>query len=137
MEKGNVLNLKLKMLKLIILLFILLETCDFGKERISPSDIRVEVLNATGELHLARIISMELRRNGFDVIRFSNADDTLSKTVIIERKSPDKKYAKILANVIGVNRIDFEPDPQRICEVTLIIGKDYKKVFKNNLFLWK
>ncbi len=125
------------MLRFFLLLLILLENCDFNKEKISPSDIRVEVLNATGEFHLARIISMELRRKGFDVIRFSNAEDTLSKTVIIERKNPDKRYAKILGNMIGLNRIEFEPDPQRICEVTLIIGKDYKKVFKNNLLLWK
>lgn len=125
------------MLKFLFLILILLETCDFNKEKISPSDIRVEVLNATGEFHLARIISMELRRKGFDVIIFSSADDTLSKTVIIDRKSPEKKYARVLGNSMGMNRIDFDPDPQRICEVTLIIGKDYKKVFKNNLFLWK
>ncbi len=125
------------MLKRIFPIFLVLAGCDFNKEKIDPSSIRVEVLNATGEMHLARIVSMELRRRGFDVIRFDNADDTLKNTVIFDRKSPDKKYAKVLAKSIGCKRIEFEPDPQGICEVTIVIGKDYKKIFKDNLLLWK
>ncbi len=125
------------MLKRIFLLSFFLAGCNFVKEEIEPSSIRVEVLNGAGERHLARIVSMELRRRGFDVIRFDNAEDTLKNTIIFDRKSPDKKYAEVLAKSIGCKRVKFEPDPQRICEVTIIIGKDYKKIFKDNLLFWR
>jgi len=125
------------MLKRFFLIFPLLVGCNLSEKNIDPSLIRVEVLNGTGEMHLARIVSMELRRKGFDVIIFGNAEDTLKNTVIFDRKSPDKKYAKVLAKSIGCKRVEFEPDPQRICEVTIVIGKDYKKIFKDNLLFWK
>ncbi|MEN3046706.1 MAG: LytR C-terminal domain-containing protein [Candidatus Hydrothermales bacterium] len=124
------------MSKVIFFILLILGFC-FKEESIKPSEIRVEVLNATGEMHLARIISMELRRMGFDVIRFDNASDTLSKTVIVERISPDKKYAKVLAKFTGIKRIDFEPDPQKLTDVSLIIGKDYKKIFKDLHLIWR
>ncbi len=123
--------------KFFLPLFLVVISCDIKSEKIDPSSIRVEVLNATGERHLARIVSMELRRKGFDVIHFGNADDTLDYTIIFDRKSPEKKYAKILARSIGCKRIRFEPDPQKLCEVSIIIGKDYKKIFKDLMVLWK
>ncbi|MEN3043866.1 MAG: LytR C-terminal domain-containing protein [Candidatus Hydrothermales bacterium] len=124
------------MFKILFLILTTLLSCS-KRENIKPSEVRVEVLNATGEMHLARVISMELRRRGFDVIRFDNASDTLSKTVIIERVSPDKRYAKVLAKFTGIKRLDFDPDPQKLTDVSLVIGKDYKKIFKDLLLIWK
>ena len=94
-------------------------------------EIRVEVLNATGVNGLAKRVSWRLRDMGFDVVYYGNAADTLTKTVIIERADSSLSNAKELAWAINCKEITFEPDPDGLLEVTLIVGLDYQKIFKD------
>ncbi len=93
--------------------------------------IRVEVLNATGVNGLAKRVSWRLRDMGFDVVYYGNATDTLSKTVIIERADSSLSNAKEMAWAINCKEITFEPDPDGLLEITLILGLDYQKIFKD------
>jgi len=125
------------MKKVIVFLFLIFSLCVNKGDDIDPSEIRVEVLNASGRKFLARFISMELRKRGFDVVRFDNADSLLKETVIFDRRDPQKKYGRVLGRNIKCNRVIFEADPLKICDVTLIIGKDYKRFFPDIEKLWR
>jgi hypothetical protein len=92
--------------------------------------IRIEVLNAAGVPGLAKAVTWRLRDMGFDVVYYGNAKDTLGKTVVIERVDSSLANAKALAGAIGVKEITYEPDPDRLLEVTLLVGLDFKEVFK-------
>ena len=93
--------------------------------------IRVEVLNAAGERGLARRVTWRLRDMGFDVVFYGNAGDTLPKTVVVERADSSMRNAKLVAEAIGCKEITYEPDPDLLLEVTLIVGKDWREVFKD------
>ncbi|MGB9590486.1 MAG: LytR C-terminal domain-containing protein, partial [Candidatus Hydrothermia bacterium] len=92
---------------------------------------KVEVLNAAGEPGLAKKVTWRLRGMGFDVVYYGNANDTLSKTVVIERVDSSMANAKSLAGAIGVKEITYEPDPDQLFDVTLLVGLDFKEVFKD------
>ncbi|MGC8894401.1 MAG: LytR C-terminal domain-containing protein [candidate division WOR-3 bacterium] len=93
--------------------------------------IKVEVLNAAGEPGLAKKVTWRLRGMGFDVVYYGNANDTLSKTVVIERVDSSMANAKSLAGAIGVKEITYEPDPDQLFDVTLLVGLDFKEFFKD------
>jgi len=93
--------------------------------------IRVEVLNAAGVRGLAKRVTWRLRELGFDVVFYGNAADTLAKTVVVERADSSLKNAKLVAEAVGCKEITYEPDPDLLLEVTLIVGKDWKKLFKD------
>lgn len=99
------------------------------KSEVFPG-IRVEVLNAAGEQGLAKKVTWRLREMGFDVVYYGNAKDTLGKTVVIERIDSSLSNARALAGAIGVNEITYEPDPDRLLEVTLLVGLDFREIFK-------
>ncbi len=93
------------------------------------SSVRVEVLNAAGVPNLARNVTLWLRRQGFDVVYYGSAREKLDKTVIVERSDENMKNAKLLRDLIGCDEVIKEIDPDRLLEVSLILGKDWKSFF--------
>ncbi len=100
------------------------------KSEVFPG-LHVEVLNAAGEAGVAKKVTWRLREMGFDVVYYGNAKDTLGKTVVIERVDSSLANARALAGAIGVKEITYEPDPDRLLEVTLLVGMDFREVFKD------
>lgn len=88
--------------------------------------IHVEVLNGCGMDGIAGLVGNRLRALGFDVLTLGNAENyNFPETIVIDRVGkPD--YARLVADAIGTpNRIQqMTPDPFRIEEVTVIIGRD-------------
>ncbi len=99
------------------------------KRRHLYGQVRVEVLNATNVPNLARNVTIILRRMGFDVVYYGSATEKLDKTVIVERADENMKNAKLLGDAIGCDEIIKELDPDKLLEVTLILGKDWKSYF--------
>ncbi len=100
--------------------------------RIQPDSsyrqIRVEVLNASGVRDLARKTTMFLRDLGFDVVYYGNyPKGTVEHTVIVDRVSPDYANARVLQKILGVPILDYERDPDKLLEVSLVLGKDYEQ----------
>lgn len=89
--------------------------------------IHVEVLNGCGVDGIAGQVGNRLRTLGFDVLTLGNAENfNFPETIVIDRVGkPD--YARYVAEAIGTpNRIQqMMPDPFRIEEVTVVIGRDY------------
>lgn len=99
------------------------------KKQEKYANVRVEVLNAAGVRGLSRKVTFKLRKIGFDVVYYGNTKQILDKTVVVERVSPEMENAKLLAKEIGCEIITFEPDPNKLLEVSLVVGKDYKNYF--------
>lgn len=96
----------------------------------SFGNIHIEILNGCGKDGIANQIGQKLRDFGFDVMTTGNAENfDFAETLVIDRVGkPD--YAKQVADIIGTpNQIQQKtPDPFRIEEVTVIIGRDYHKL---------
>ncbi len=96
------------------------------------SNIRVEVLNGCGINRLAIRVTNILRKQGFNVVKIGNTNkQNFEETVVIERNNDDLQNAKYFAKRIGCKKLGKDVDHALYLEVTLIIGKDYKKFFSD------
>ncbi|MEO0241285.1 MAG: LytR C-terminal domain-containing protein [candidate division WOR-3 bacterium] len=100
-----------------------------NKERIEKKKIRVEVLNGTKVPKLAQKVTARIRELGFDVIYYGSYDSEINQTCIFDRKYPDLFAGKMLAKEIRNPKVYFEADPDNLVDITVVIGKDYKKYF--------
>lgn len=107
----------------------------------SPSDSKrgagsakmtVEVLNACGVPGLANEITQYLRDHDFDVVTVGNYQGgfDLDQTFVIDRLSLGSENALKVADVLGVNKKQVAPQMDESLQlmVTVLIGKDYKKL---------
>jgi hypothetical protein len=87
--------------------------------------IVVEVLNTTRTLGLARAATHRLRDGGFDVVGFgSDTGKVLDSTqVLVRRGSPDAGAR--VARLLGVGAPRAMPDPGRLVDVTVRLGRDF------------
>lgn len=94
------------------------------------TSIRVEVLNGCGVDRLALKVANILRKRGFNVMKIGNAShESFDESVIIERIDENMKNAHYVAKRIGCKNIGKDIDPALYIEITLIVGKDYRKLF--------
>lgn len=96
------------------------------------TNIRVEVLNGCGVNRLALRVTNILREQGFNIVTIGDTEQqNFEETVIIERRDEKMSNALYFGERIGCNNIGKDIDPALYLEVTLILGKDYQKFFKN------
>jgi hypothetical protein len=96
------------------------------------SNIRVEVLNGCGVNRLAVKVTNILRRKGFNVVKIGNTENqTFTETVVIERSDENMDNAEYLAKQIGCKNIGSDIDPALYIEVTVIVGIDYREIFRD------
>lgn len=94
------------------------------------ASIRVEVLNGCGVDRLALKVANILRKRGFNVMKIGNASHaSFDESVIIERLDGNMTNANYVAKRLGCKNIGKDIDPALYIEITLILGKDYKKLF--------
>ena len=97
---------------------------------IAVEDIRVEILNGCGRGGVAQHVGGHLRRLGFEVMTLGNAETfNYPETIVIDRVGkPD--YARQVADALGIrNRIQqIIPEPFPVEEVTVVIGRDYRRL---------
>jgi hypothetical protein len=96
--------------------------------------IQVEVLNGCGVVDIADEFTDRLRKKKFDVVNTANYRSfEIDKSIIIDRAGR-LGNAKYLADVIGLDRkrVIQQKNKNYFLDVTLIVGKDYKKLFNNN-----
>jgi hypothetical protein len=86
--------------------------------------IVVEVLNGSGRSGLARLGVRRLRRLGFDVVYFGNAEPPADTTQVLLRRG-DARNAERVRNALGVGRIVTRVDTLRRVDVTVILGPDF------------
>lgn len=102
-------------------------TVSQGRNPAPPSErVRVEVLNAGGVSGQARAATLRLRDLGFDVVHFGNAGsfDQDSSTVVDRVGRTD--LARAVADILGVQQVITELDPNLFVDVTVLLGKDWQ-----------
>lgn len=91
-----------------------------GEERVV-----VEVLNTTRALGLARAATHRLRDGGIDVVTFgSDTGEVLDSTQVLVRRGSREAGARV-AKVLGVGTPRAMPDPGRLVDVTVRLGRDF------------
>ncbi len=85
----------------------------------------VEVLNASGRVGLARAATRRLRAAGLDVVYFgSDTTAALDSTQVLARRG-DPAPARRAAKALGVGVVRTAPDPGRLVDVTVRLGRDF------------
>ncbi len=102
-------------------------------EKLSESvfnNIQLEILDATGEKHdsVLKFIKNFFTMMNFDVVYSGKVPDTIKYTYVVDRRDSTMADAKIVAKLIGVSKVYYSLDEDSIVNVSLILGKDYKKI---------
>ena len=97
--------------------------------------IKIEILNGCGVQDLARVTTDYLREIGFDVINYANAAEEQKKTVVIDRLSPEKKWAKIVASALDIDLTSAILDSSLCVHVLVLLGKDYEEVMPKRILM--
>ncbi len=85
----------------------------------------VEVLNATPASGLARAATRLLRDGGLDVVAFgSDTGAALDSTQVLVRRGSLAAGGRV-ARVLGVGTPRAVPDPGRLVDVTVRLGRDF------------
>jgi hypothetical protein len=88
-------------------------------------DVRIEVLNGTGESGAAKTVARALMRRKIDVLYVGNADGfDYTESVLIARKK--KSEVKSLGELLGCGRFIEQLKDDTMVDATLIIGADYR-----------
>lgn len=100
------------------------ETSTNITEKISKSDIKLEVLNATSDSEILQNAVDELKTVGYNVTRTGNTNEA-SKTTIINKKEVKDTLLNNIKNTLGVGTISTSQSSSSKVDVTIILGKDY------------
>ena len=85
----------------------------------------VEVFNTTRAVGLARAATQRLRDGGLDVVGFgSDTGAALDSTQVLVRRGPVAAGARV-AKALGVGTARAVPDPGRLVDVTVRLGRDF------------
>jgi len=96
--------------------------------------IQIEILNGCGVNGVAKIFQSLLRDQGFDVVNTENYTVNgklfwqVEESFVIDQIGVTE-YAKTIAKALGIpaDNIENRENPGAIYEVSVVIGKDYKK----------
>ena len=91
--------------------------------------IQIEVLNGCGDKGVADLYASYLRKNNYDVIDYKNADSfdyNASKIIVHNNNLAVENVAELFE--IETKNVDYLFNENIFYDMTLIVGKDYKKL---------
>ena len=97
--------------------------------------IQIEVLNGCGKSGIAKIFESYLRQEGFDVVNTENyrilgkINWNVAHSKVIDQIG-NIEFAEDVAQSLGINEkyVSSNDNPSPICDVTVVIGKDFSKI---------
>lgn len=92
---------------------------------VSKKDIKIEVLNGSGESNKLQKAVKQLEGAGYNVSRTGSTNAT-SKTAIVNKKDVKDIILKNIKDTLGVGTISDSQSSSSKTDVTIIIGKDYE-----------
>jgi len=95
-----------------------------------PEPIWVEVLNGCGVSQVAAHLTKKVRTLGMDVIDEGNAESfSFLQSMVVDRRG-DLDLARRVAAALGIPHCiqQIRDDPSRLAAVSIIIGRDYKRL---------
>ena len=91
----------------------------------SKSDIKIEVINGSGESSKLQDAVDTLKKEGYDVTK-TGTTSTISKTIITNRKNLETDELTEIKNTLGVGNISTNKSSTSKVDVQIIIGKDFQ-----------
>lgn len=88
--------------------------------------VRVEVLNASRVIGLARRATLYLRDRGFDVVESGNAAGARRDTTLVLDRSGHDAWAASVAQAMGGAPIVTRPDTSHDVDVTVLVGAAWR-----------
>lgn len=85
--------------------------------------VTVEVLNAGGTRGAARDATGLLRRDGFDVVYFGNANTFGQDSSLVLDRVHDMAKARAVAEALGIRDVRSEPDSTLYVDVSVMLGR--------------
>lgn len=90
----------------------------------SKANLKIEVLNGSGESDSLEKVVKELEGAGYKVTR-KGSTNTTSKTTIVNKKEVKDTFLKNIKDVLGVGAISSSESSSSKVDITIVIGKDY------------
>ncbi|MDA3792220.1 MAG: LCP family protein [Elusimicrobia bacterium] len=109
--------------------YINMPAANIDREKRLIQPVIAEVWNASGKKGYARQLTDYLRKRNVDVVRFGNYGVYKRYTQIISRNGA-LNPAREVAKIIGCRNIKTELDTSRMVDVNVVIGKDFKPLWK-------
>lgn len=97
----------------------------FTREEETP--FQIEVLNGTGEAHIAMEVANELRRSGIDVLIVDNAERSDFKKSVLVDRTGNARLVKKLGKLLRCRDILEQIRPTPFVDATYIVGYDRVK----------
>ena len=91
----------------------------------SKSDIKIEVINGSGDSSKLQDAVDTLKKEGYDVTK-TGTTSTISKTIITNRKNLETDELTEIKNTLGVGNISTNKSSTSKVDVQIIIGKDFQ-----------
>lgn len=88
-------------------------------------DIKVEILNGTGDSSNLQKAVNQLTNKGFNVAK-TGTTNTTSKTIVVNKKSVNSTIISEIKDILDVGIVQNSQSTSSKVDVTVIIGKDYK-----------
>lgn len=95
-----------------------------SSKQVSKSDIKLEVLNGSGDSNTLQKVVKELEGAGYKVTR-TGSTNTTSKTTIVNKKDVSDVLLNNIKQVVGTGAISSSETSSSKVDVTIVIGKDY------------
>ena len=95
-----------------------------SSKQLSKSDIKLEVLNGSGDSNTLQKVVKELEGAGYKVTR-TGSTNTTSKTTIVNKKDVSDVLLNNIKQVVGTGEISSGEKISSKVDVTIVIGKDY------------
>lgn len=92
---------------------------------VSKADVKLEILNGSGDSKNLQKVVDELKSAGYEVYR-TGTTNTTSKTTIIDKKNTADTILENIQIVLGVGTISSTESSSSKADITIIIGKDYE-----------
>ena len=103
-------------------------TGEAGKENaestIKKEDIKIEVLNGSGNIRYLQDVTSDLKGAGYNVTRTGTTTAT-SKTTIINKGNVSETTLKNIKEILGAGTIEKSQSNSGKVNITIVIGKDY------------
>jgi hypothetical protein len=100
-------------------------------EKLTGYKIQVSIENGCGKSGIAKLYTNFLRKNGYDVIDYKNADNfDYKNTELIFHKRDYSVYSNEIIDLLKINSefVSYNYSENSYYQITLILGQDYNKI---------
>ena len=96
-----------------------------GNSTTNNSNVKIELLNGSGDSTLLTKVTKELKAEGYNVYK-TGTTTTTAKTTIVNKTAVQSTVLDDIKKVLGVGNISSSVSSSSTVDVTIVIGRDYK-----------